>query len=233
MIGIGHKTGSCTPGPRRASAIIPLTEAAFLARFDEESLAARWAAELREQAWAGVVDVVAAYRDVAVFADPETVNLDALKRELAQLQAPERGDTLGRTHEIPVLYDGPDLVETAQLLGLEPREVVSLHGAAPYRVFALGFLPGFPYAGWLRAPLAGLPRREPPRTRVPAGSVAIAGRQTGIYPARSPGGWRILGRTPLVIADLATAYFPIAPGDQLRFVPIDVQEYEARRHERL
>ena len=92
---------------------------------------------------------------------------------------------------------------------------------------AVGFLPGFPYAVELPEPLAGLPRREPPRTRVPAGSVAIAGRQTGIYPVDSPGGWHLIGRTPLRIADPSREHFPIRAGDRLRFVPIDDGRFAA------
>lgn len=111
--------------------------------------------------------------------------------------------------------------------------MIALHTSVEYSVHAIGFLPGFPYAGELPAALAGLPRRETPRLRVPAGSVAIAGRQTAIYPRDSPGGWHLLGRTPLCIADPEDGYFPIGAGDRLRFEPISVSEFEARRHDRL
>ena len=114
----------------------------------------------------------------------------------------------GRLIRLPVLYDGEDLAEVAGLVGLTEPEVVERHSSAITTVFALGFLPGFPYAGYLPEPLAGLPRRSTPRLRVPAGSVAIAARQTGIYPAESPGGWRLLGRTPLRIVDLARGLLP-------------------------
>ena len=111
--------------------------------------------------------------------------------------------------------------------------MIALHSGVEYDVFAIGFLPGFPYAGYLPPALTGLPRRESPRLRVPAGSVAIAGRQTGIYPGESPGGWHLLGRTPLCIVDLDEGYFPIRAGDRIRFQPISAAEFEARRHERL
>jgi KipI family sensor histidine kinase inhibitor len=94
-------------------------------------------------------------------------------------------------------------------------------------------LQGFPYAGYLPRELSGLPRRDEPRLQVPAGSVAIAGRQTGIYPRESPGGWHLLGRTPLRIVDPEHECFPIRAGDRIRFQPIQLKEFEARRDEQL
>jgi len=110
-------------------------------------------------------------------------------------------------------------------------EVVANHSGRDYTVFAIGFLPGFPYLGYLPEALCGLPRREAPRVRVPAGSVAIAGRQTGVYPAESPGGWYLLGRTPLRIVDVARGHFPIRAGDRVRFEPISPAEFDARLEE--
>jgi KipI family sensor histidine kinase inhibitor len=135
--------------------------------------------------------------------------------------------------EIPVLYDGPDLEPAGVRLRLGREEVVALHTAAPFDVFAIGFLQGFPYAGYLPDALSGLPRRDEPRLKVPAGSVAIAGRQTGIYPRESPGGWHLLGRTPLRIAEPEEGYFPIRAGDRIQFRSIDATEFEDRRDERL
>ena len=108
-----------------------------------------------------------------------------------------------------MLYDGDDLTEVAAAVDLTELEVVGRCGSSITSVFALGFLPGFPYSGYLPSPLSGLARRASPRSRVPAGSVAIAGRQTGVYPAESPGGWRLLGRTPLVIVDPPKGFFSI------------------------
>lgn len=213
--------------------LAPLGDRAFLARFAGEREAAPWAAAVIARAWPGVVDVVPAYRDVAVFADPEMIQLDELERLLKALPRALENSPPGRCLVIPVVYDGPDLEPTSERLGLTPAEVVACHAGPVYDVFAIGFLPGFPYAGWLRPPLAGLPRLEMPRTRVPAGSVAIAGRQTGVYPGPSPGGWRILGRTPLCLVDVADGYFPIRAGDQIQFTAITPDEFEARRHERL
>jgi inhibitor of KinA len=133
-----------------------------------------------------------------------------------------------RTIEVPVCYDPEfalDLEAVAQHCGLSPNEVGKRHAAARYQVRCIGFTPGFPYLSGLPAALA-TPRRATPRTAVPAGSVAIGAGQTGIYPLRSPGGWNIIGRTPLPLFDLArepAALF--APGDRVRFVAIDRKEF--------
>ena len=127
----------------------------------------------------------------------------------------------GVLHEIRVSYggaDGPDLPEVASRTGLSEADVVRLHAGVDYRVFVLGFVPGFPYLGVLPAPL-DLPRRATPRVRVPAGSVAIAGRQAGIYPFASPGGWHLIGRTEARLWDpRRDPPALLAPGDRVRFV---------------
>jgi KipI family sensor histidine kinase inhibitor len=134
---------------------------------------------------------------------------------------------------IPVLYDGADLDVVAARLNLTSADVIAIHSSLDYDVFAVGFLPGFPYAGYLPPALSGLPRRDSPRLQVPAGSVAIAGRQTAVYPRQSPGGWHLLGTTPLSIVQVEAGYFPIQAGDRIRFRPISAGEFEARRDERL
>jgi KipI family sensor histidine kinase inhibitor len=220
-------------------ALEPMGDRAFLAHFADERSAAAWARAVRDRDRPGVTDVVLAYRSVAVFADPDRVDLADLESGLRTIaigtgQAPEPGPSgSGRLRSIPVLYDGEDLEEVAARRGLSPEDVIALHSGVDFDVFAIGFQPGFPYAGYLPASLSGLPRRTPPRLRVPAGSVAIAGRQTGIYPSESPGGWYLLGRTPLCIVDPDEGYFPIRAGDRIRFRPIPAEEFEARRHERL
>ena len=220
-------------------ALEPLGDRAFLARFDVGRAAAGWAAAVRGQHWTGVTDVVLAYGTVAVFADPDRVNLPELESRLQALAIDPAGSSgpgpsgAGKLLVIPVLYDGADLEDVAARLGLGRSEVIAMHSGVEYDVFAIGFQPGYPYAGDLPPALAGLPRREAPRVRVPAGSVAIAGRQTGIYPVESPGGWHLLGRTPLCIADVDEGYFPIRAGDRIQFRPIEAEEFEARRHERL
>ncbi len=126
---------------------------------------------------------------------------------------------------IPVWYGGDDLAAVARTLGATEAEVIALHAGQDYRVFAIGFQPGFPYAGYLPARLSGLARRHRPDRGCRAGSVAIAGQQTGIYPTESPGGWHLLGRTPCRVVDVADAIFPIEPGDWLHFEPIEAAEF--------
>src|SRR5258708_7674680 len=160
----------------------PLGDRAFLARFALEFEARGWAEAVRARAIPGVVDVAVAYASAAVFADPDTVDFVVLERTLRDVK-PIEGDPIeGRLLRIPVLYDGEDLAEIARRVDLTEAEVIERHSGREYTVFALGFLPGFPYAGYLDEPLAGLHRLIHPRLRVPSGSVAIAGRQTGVYP---------------------------------------------------
>lgn len=125
----------------------------------------------------------------------------------------------GREVEIPVRYDGPDLAWVAEQTGLSVEEVIRLHSQAPYRVFATGFTPGFPFLGPLPEPLR-LPRRGTPRALVPAHAVAIAGSQTGIYPLPSPGGWHLIGTALTQIYNPHRApVFLLEAGDRVRFVP--------------
>jgi|SRR5579864_3074974 len=211
----------------------PLGDRAFLARFGTEPEASDWAAAVRAQEWAGVVDIVLAYQTAAVFADPDRLDPAELELRLRALVPKPRERHAGKLVTLPVLYDGEDLRDVACRLNLAADDVIAHHTQQEYSIFAVGFQPGFPYAGYLPKELSGLPRREVPRVRVPAGSVAIAGRQTGVYPDESPGGWHVLGRTPLRIVDLERGHFPIRAGDRLRFVPIDLREFEARRGELL
>jgi KipI family sensor histidine kinase inhibitor len=170
---------------------------------------------------------VPAHASVLIPFDPRRIAPNDVMRVLRHLvaKAPTGAAAPPRKPvEIPVRYggsDGPDLDEVAGLCGLGPEAIVELHAGATYRVRFLGFAPGFPYLGPLPAPLA-VPRRATPRERVPAGSVAIAGQQTAIYPTALPGGWRLIGRTDVVLFDpAASAGRPnlLAPGDAVRFVP--------------
>ena len=138
---------------------------------------------------------MAGHGTVTVQFDPDQVSLDALTaaiRRLATRRPPV--EEPGLLHRIPVVYDGPDLEEVAKERGLTPSQVVEIHLRPIYRVFLVGFVPGWAYMGPLADALV-LPRRATPRTQVPAGSVAIAGQETGIYPLVSPGGWHLIGRT--------------------------------------
>jgi len=133
----------------------------------------------------------------------------------------------GRLHEIPAWYEGEDLAAVAAACGLSQAQVIELHSATEYRVGAIGFAPGFAYLGELHERLA-LPRRATPRTLVPAGSLAIAERQTAIYPQASPGGWHLIGRCPWRLFDAqARPPCPLALGDRVRFVAIDRRTYLA------
>ena len=135
----------------------------------------------------------------------------------------------GRLVTIPVCYGGafgPDLPFVAKHAGLTEQEVIALHAGRDYRIYMLGFLPGFPYLGGLDERLF-TSRLPTPRTAIPAGAVGIGGEQTGIYPIASPGGWQLIGRTPLKLFDPAAGRLPYAAGDRIRFTPITQAEFDA------
>jgi KipI family sensor histidine kinase inhibitor len=142
-----------------------------------------------------VRQAIAGYASVAVHFDPDQTTHESLGAAIKRLAAkhPPMAEP-GRLHRIPVIYDGPDMAEASERLHLAPERIVELHSRPIYRVFLVGFVPGWAYLGPLPEELK-LPRRDVPRTVVPAGSVAIAGRQTGIYPLPTPGGWTLIGRT--------------------------------------
>lgn len=191
--------------------------------------------KIREARLAGVTDVVPSYTAVAVHfgSDSQTglPSFDSLSEQLIGLLKTglPRTDLNARSIDIPVCYGGehgPDLSAVAQTTGLTEQQVIELHCAPGSMVFMLGFAPGNPYIG-IHDPLFALPRRDVPRTVVPAGSVAIANRQSTIYPTRLPGGWHILGATPLKLFDLARPQPSLLmPGDQLQFVPISPEEFD-------
>lgn len=178
----------------------------------------------------GVVELVPTFRSLMVHYDPLRTSRAALCRELERtLQGPEKERRAARRWRIPVCYDaayGLDLQDVASRTGLSSAEVIARHGEPEYHVYMIGFTPGFPYLGDLPAALA-LPRRENPRTQVPAGSVAIATTMTAVYTLPSPGGWHILGRTPVALWNRdRDPPSVLAPGDKVRFVPIEPGEYE-------
>jgi KipI family sensor histidine kinase inhibitor len=142
-----------------------------------------------------VRQAIAGYASVTVQFDPEQTNHGALGAAIKRLASkrPPMAEP-GRLHRIPVVYDGPDMEAVTAALGLSPSKIVEIHTRPIYRVFLVGFVPGWGYLGPLPEDLE-LARREVPRTKVPVGSVAIAGRQTGIYPLPTPGGWHLIGRT--------------------------------------
>lgn len=186
-----------------------------------------------------VDEVVPSYASLLVLFDPLRVDRVRLEVRVAALAREGEGLRAGpprRVVELPVCYGGelgPDLEEVARLTGLSPAEVIARHAAPVYRVFLLGFTPGFPYLGGMD-PALSCPRLASPRLRVPAGSVALAGAQTGVYPVESPGGWRLLGRTPLRLFDPAPRArrpFLLGAGDGLRFVPVDRARFETLAQE--
>jgi len=178
----------------------------------------------------GVVDVVPGYDTLLVAYDPLQVASEVVRDWIAgAIDGPE-APTAGRRVEIPVLYHpevAPDLEALAAEKNLSVTELVELHAAPEYRCYLLGFRPGFPFLGGLdpRLEAARLPS---PRLRVPAGSVGIGGAQTGVYPVDSPGGWRLIGRTPVRLFDLARPEpFLVRAGDTVRFVPIDRATFDS------
>ena len=182
---------------------------------------------------AGVRDVVATYRSVAVHFDPLLTDVDSLRAKLRRAAATSLPAREGGLIEVPVAYgstDGPDLEDVAAFARLTTDQVIERHCAREYRVFMLGFLPGFAYMGSVDERIAA-PRRATPRTRIPSGSVGIAGRQTGVYPRQSPGGWQLIGRTALQVFDPSREQPSLfAPGDRVRFVH-ELRSSEARTFE--
>ena len=186
---------------------------------------------LEQEPLPGQLDIVPTYRSVTIYFDPVITDTGSLGATLlsravnytAALPRPSKTVTL------PVFYDpavAPDLEAVAAEARLTAEEVITLHTSVAYRVYMLGFTPGFPYLGLVPRRIA-VPRLATPRTLVPVGSVGIAGSQTGIYPRDSPGGWRIIGRTPVQICDLSKPEpFLLEPGDQVRFAAIDRPEYD-------
>jgi inhibitor of KinA len=216
--------------------LVPLGDQAILTYFAEESAAAQFAEAVRRSSEPWVVDVVQAYASVAVYYDPERVNFAAAANALRQTASVRLPDTeaQGRRHLIPCCYEmGPDLTHVAETMGLTGEEVIRLHTGTEFTVYAIGFCPGFPYLGYLPPELSGVPRLPSPRVRVEPGSVGLTGRQTGIYTEPRPGGWSLIGRTPLTLVDVADGYFPLRTSDRVRFERIDESTFRARTGERL
>jgi len=188
------------------------------------------AAALEAQPLRGVIEVIPTYRSLFLLYDPMATSPEELQAALLELE--ERLTEVEipppREVEIPVCYGGefgPDLAFVAESHGLSPEEVIRLHCQPLYQVYMVGFTPGFPFLGGLPKELH-TPRRPTPRERVPAGSVGIAGEQTGIYPIESPGGWQLIGRTPLKVFDPNRPDpFLLKAGDLVRFRPIEPEEF--------
>ena len=187
---------------------------------------------LRKQNMEGIIEWVPAYTTLTIFYRPDNIVYKDLCKKLEDIQ-----DTLqmadyqsqSTIYEIPVLYGGevgPDLSEVASYNGLSEDEVISTHSAQPYLIYMMGFVPGFSYLGGMPKEIS-TPRRENPRAKIEAGSVGIAGEQTGVYPLATPGGWQIIGRTPVKLYDPEKEEpILLSAGAYIRFVPVGQKEYE-------
>lgn len=179
----------------------------------------------------GVFDYLPTYRSVLVYYDPVATSLDDLKSEIERLDAGKGDQDVGSpiVVELPTLYGGdhgPDIEFVAENAGISVDEVIATHSGTDYLVYMMGFSPGFAYLGGLSEKLV-TPRLSTPRAEIPAGSVGIAETQTGVYPIASPGGWRLIGRTPVRLFDpLREPPVLVNAGDYVRFTPIQsVEEY--------
>ena len=211
----------------------PLGDQAALAYFDDETAALRFAAACRASNLPWLVDVVQAYASVAVFFDPRRIDYAGAVASLGGSPATQELPP-GRLHAIPCCYElGLDLSRVADHRGLEIEAVIRLHSENVYTIYAIGFCPGYPFLGYLPEPLCGVPRLATPRLRVDEGSVGLTGRQTGIYTEPRPGGWNLVGQTPLQLVNVAEGYFPLRTGDRVRFTRIDAQAFAELRGQRL
>ena len=209
---------------------LPMGSTAVLVELDGLDEVIALHAVLRRDPLIGITELVPAARTILIVFDPALTAPDRLAAQVTR--AAEAAETAGPTApgigagdlpevSIPVVYDGPDLAEVAAFAGLRAADVIDRHAAGRYRVAFCGFAPGFAYLVGLD-PLLRVPRRSVPRTRVPAGSVAVADHFTAVYPHASPGGWHLLGRTGAVMWDAdrqPPALLP--PGTPVRFVPAD------------
>lgn len=186
--------------------------------------------QLEDNRLAGIIECVPAFTTVTVYFDPlqrTTIQMrQALEQALAQLDVVHLPPQ--RAVSIPVCYGGDfgeDLEFVAGQRGLTCAEVIEIHSGVEYLVYMLGFAPGFPYLGGM-SPRIATPRRETPRVKTPAGSVGIAGEQTGVYPIETPGGWQLIGRTPLALfRPQENPPTLLLPGDTVRFAPITAQQF--------
>ncbi len=215
--------------------IEPLGDQAALVYCHDEPEAMRLADAVRRAMPAWCVDVVQAYKSVAAYYDIEAVDFTQVADWLDAIPLnDDAAHTIGRLHVIPCCYErGLDFERIERHTGLAHAAVVEMHSSALFTVYAIGFCPGFPYLGYLPPALAGVPRLESPRLKVDEGSVGLTGRQTGIYTETRPGGWNIVGRTPLQLVDVRDAYFPLRTGDRVKFQAITEREFQELKGQRL
>ncbi len=217
--------------------IIPYGECALSVRFEEKidplinDQVIRLYHVLSGRYSTYIKDMIPAYHTLTVLYDPLVVSFEKMQEIILKAAAEDKTDFIQerRRIEIPVCYGGQygeDLAEACRITGLSEQEFIDLHCAGEYRVYMIGFLPGFAYLGGLDERLH-LPRKKVPRTQITAGSVGIGGGQTGVYPLASPGGWNLIGRTPLRLFD-PDREEPVLlrSGDLIRFIQISEKEYE-------
>jgi len=219
----------------------PLGDQAILIRFDDEAAAVTLAAHLRAAALPWIVDIVPAYVTVAVFFDPAQIRYQDAVEFLNEPAAQARDDPKSlacaagsfRNFIIPCCYEmGEDLQLVAEQKQLTVEQLIALHTSIEFTVYAIGFCPGFPYLGYLPDELAGVPRLATPRLRTEPGSIAITGRQCGIYPLDRPGGWPVIGRTSLELVNLPAGFFVFLVGDRVQFQAIDEKLFHQLRGKR-
>jgi inhibitor of KinA len=201
----------------------------------DEASAFRYATALRNANFDWLIDIVPAYSSVGVYYDSARIRHAEAHLVLETLDAGTGSKaTTGKLHVIPCCYEMQlDLQRVAEHTGLKTDDVIRLHADREYTVYAIGFAPGFPYLGYLPRELTGVPRLESPRVRVEPGSVGLTGKQTGIYPQVRPGGWNLIGRTPLMLVDVKDGYFPLRVGDRVRFQAINEMEFKYLEDKRL
>lgn len=203
--------------------VLPSGTTAILVELDDLDEVLALYATLADDLPKGVIDIVPAARTLLLVTDPDLASLSSVEEAVRSAKPRPDLRSWGEHVDIPVTYDGEDLVEAAQLLGCDPAELVRRHTAAEWTVAFCGFIPGF---GYLTSPTwkAEVPRRSSPRTKVPPGSVALAGEFSGVYPRQSPGGWQLIGRTALTMFDPARDPAAILrPGVRVRFVDSEAQ----------
>ena len=223
------------PIGRSAPTISPLGDQAVLVYLSDEATAIQFAKAARDANFPWLVDVVPAYSSVGIHYDADRVRQVDVEKAMRALRLPAGAAApAGRTHIVPCCYEMQlDLPRVSEHTGLSADEIIKLHSEREYTVYAIGFAPGFPYLGYLPAALCGVLRLPSPRLRVEPGSVGLTGKQTGIYPQVRPGGWNLIGRTPLTLVDVDDGYFPLRVGDRVMFKRIDEAEFRRLEGERL
>jgi len=218
--------------------ITPMGDSGAIIRFDPQiriethRQIRAFTAYLDDHPFDGMVEYVPAFTTVTIFYDPLVIRYFAAERLIREMldAFPNVTDEAGRTIEIPVCYGGefgPGIKEVAERNGMSVDEVISIHTGGEYLVYMVGFAPGFPYLGGMDEKIAA-PRRVAPRLTIPAGTVGIAGTQTGVYPIETPGGWQLIGRTPIhLFRPQENPPSLLAAGDVVRFKAISREDFDA------